>query len=131
MRRVISISREVWELSNVELVKNVYYHYADGNLSGVTSTFAPNIEWVRPEKNINIHGKVNVTKVFKKLEEKFIFFEVIPKSFIDAGEHVIVFSRYYGVFAESNQHIDVPVVQFIQMENQRVVKVREHIGSDR
>lgn len=116
-------------MSNLEIVKQAYNHFANGNLPAVMSNLAPDVEWIKPEKKLTIHGRTKVSKVFKKLEKDYKVFEVVPEKFVDAGEHIIVFSRYTGVYKNSNDHIDIPVAQVIKMENEQVIKVSEHIGS--
>ncbi len=116
-------------MSNVDIVKEAYNQFANGNLTAVVSNLAPDVQWIKAEKNVTIQGRTRVKNVFKKLEKNYKIFEVVPEKFVEVGDHVIVFSRYKAVYKESNVHIDRPVAQIIKLKNEQVISVKEHISS--
>ncbi|WP_349409796.1 hypothetical protein [Pseudalkalibacillus sp. SCS-8] len=118
-------------MSNLDIVKEAYSHFANGNFSAILSNLAQDVQWIEAEKNLVIIGRDEVSKnIFNKLHKDYTLFQVIPEKFIDAGEHIIVFSRYSCISKSSNLRKEIPVAQVITMENHKVIQYCEYVGSE-
>ena len=87
---------------NVAIVRSVYDNFATGDIPAVVAVLAPDIEWVEsPQPELPHHGTHHgpdevVAKVFATMMAHFDEFAVVPETFHDAGDVVVVEGRAVG-----------------------------------
>ena len=87
---------------NVAVVRSVYENFATGDVPAVLAVLAPDIEWIESPQAFLPHrgthrGPAEVAaKVFGMVVEHFDEFAVVPETFHDAGDVVVVEGRAVG-----------------------------------
>jgi ketosteroid isomerase-like protein len=86
----------------VAVVRSVYENFAAGDIPAVLAVLAPDIEWVESPQSYLPHrgthcGPAEVAaSVFAMVVENFDEFAVVPETFHDAGDVVVVEGRAVG-----------------------------------
>jgi hypothetical protein len=78
---------------NVQLTRDAYALFMNGDLDGLREYFAEEVEWETPDTlpmGGITHGRDAVLGNFAQLSQIWSEFSVAPDEYIDAGEHVIV-----------------------------------------
>ena len=87
---------------NVAVVRRVYENFAQGDIPAVLALLAPDIEWVESPQAFLPHrgthrGPAEVAaRVFGMVVGHFDQFAVVPETFHDAGDVVVVEGRAVG-----------------------------------
>jgi len=92
-------------MKNIDIVKQGYQNFAEGNAEAVLAVFHPNIEWNECESFPYVtgdgifHGPNEVVQnVFAKLPEYFDNFQIEIDELIDGGERVVMKGHYSGTW---------------------------------
>jgi len=90
-------------MTNVELVKELYSHFATGNVPGVLAFFDPAIEWHECKGMPFVKGdgiftgpEAIVTNVFMNLPVHFDGFNVAVNEIFGADDKVVMVGYYQG-----------------------------------
>ena len=90
-------------MTNVELVKEAYAHFATGNVPAVLALFDPTIEWLECRgmpfvkgDGIFIGPEAVVANVFMQLPASFDGFNIAVTDIFGAGEKVVMQGYYQG-----------------------------------
>ena len=101
-------------MSKVDVVKDLYNAFAQGDVPTVLAGMAPDIEWREAESNPYqpsgapwIGGDAIVENLFMKLATEWDGFSVHPERFHDAGETVVVEGRYSGTYTATGTAADI------------------------
>src|SRR6476661_425251 len=84
---------------NVEIVRASFEAMATGGVEAVLRLFASDIAWWDREDDpgAGVHrGHEGVRRMMTDVAESFVELRVVPKEFIDAGDHVVVPVRVVG-----------------------------------
>ena len=91
-------------MTNVDLVKEVYGHFATGNVPGVLALFDPAIEWRECEgvpfvngDGIFIGPEAVLANVFMHIPAYFDGFNIAVADIFGAGDKVAMMGYYQGV----------------------------------
>jgi ketosteroid isomerase-like protein len=92
-------------MDNVELVKQGYQHFAEGNIEAVLELFHPELEWNECQgfpyisgDGIFIGPNEVVEKVFAKIPENMDGFQVDVQELFGSGDRVVMVGHYKGVW---------------------------------
>lgn len=86
----------------VSIVRSVYENFAAGDIPAVLAVLAPDVEWVESPQDFLPHRGTHRTpaavaeRVFGSVVANFDEFAVIPETFHDAGDVVVVEGRAAG-----------------------------------
>lgn len=90
-------------MTNVDLVKEAYSHFAAGNVPAVLAMFDPAIEWHEckgmpfvKDEGIYIGTEAIVTKVFMNLPVFFDGFNIAVNEIFGADDKVVMTGYYQG-----------------------------------
>lgn len=112
---------------HVEIIRSAYESFARGDVPAVLANFDPNIEWIEPDvPGIPFagthHGPEAVAKgVLGTVPENWDEFSVEAERFLDAGDAVVVISRFRGR-AKSGGRLDTRSAQIFELKGNRVVR---------
>lgn len=84
---------------NVEMLKGAYEAFGRGDIPGVMSVFADDIEWHVPAvlpQGMDVRGKDNVAPFFQKLADTWEGFSVEVEDFVASGDRVCVIGAGSG-----------------------------------
>ena len=92
-------------MNNVELIKQGYQNFAEGNVEAVLAVFHPEIEWNNCQGFPYISGdglfigpNAIVQNVFAKIPENFDGFNVDIQELFGSGDKVVMVGYYKGVY---------------------------------
>jgi uncharacterized protein len=90
-------------MTNTDIVKQAYSHFATGNIPGVLDVFDPAIEWIEckgmpfvTDDGIYTGHDSVVTKVFMNLPVYFDGFHITVNDIFGAGDRVVMEGYYEG-----------------------------------
>ena len=92
-------------MDNVELVKQGYQHFAEGNIEAVLELFHPELEWDECQgfpyisgNGIFIGPNEVVQNVFAKIPENIDGFNVDVRELFGSGDRVVMVGHYKGTW---------------------------------
>ena len=113
-------------MNNVELIKNLYRAFAQGDVPTVLQSFDENIEWTEaegfPYGGTYRGGAAILENVFMKLATEWDSYRVAPDEFLDAGERIVALGNYSGSYKTTGKSINVPFAHVWTLENGKVKK---------
>lgn len=86
----------------VAVVRGIYENYGSGDYPAVLAALDPDIEWIENDQEYLPHRGTHrgpdevVAKVFGMVESNFDQFTLLPATFHDAGDVVVVEGRVKG-----------------------------------
>ena len=97
-------------MDNVELVKQGYQYFAEGNVEAVLELFHPEMEWNECKGFPYISGdglfigpNAVVQNVFAKIPENMDDFQVDIQELFGSGDRVVMVGHYKGVWKETGK----------------------------
>lgn len=118
---------------SVEVAKGIYAAFAEGDVPGVLSAFADQIEWYEaegmPYGGLHRGGEAVAQNVFGPITEDIEGFAVTPEEFIASGESVAVVARYTGTGKATGKPLDQTAVHVLDIEGDKVVRFRQFMDT--
>jgi ketosteroid isomerase-like protein len=100
-------------MDNVELVKEGYKLFAEGNIEAVTALFNLEIEWNASQGQPFIEGdgvfigpNAIVQNVFEKLPNYYDGFHIDIKELFGSGDKVVMVGQYKGVYKPTGKEFN-------------------------
>jgi ketosteroid isomerase-like protein len=97
-------------MDNVELVKQGYQYFAEGNVQAVLELFHPEMEWDEctgfpyiTGDGLFIGPDAVLQNVFAKIPENMDGFHVDVKELFGSGDRVVMVGHYKGVWKETGK----------------------------
>jgi len=112
-------------MNNVELIKNLYQAFAQGDIPAVLQSFDENIEWTEaegfPYGGTYRGGEAILQNVFMKLATEWTNFEAVPDELLDAGEKIVALGNYSGSFKATGKSMTAPFAHVWSIQNGKIV----------
>ena len=113
-------------MNNVELIKNLYRAFAQGDVPTVLQSFDENIEWTEaegfPYGGTYRGANAIVENVFMKLGSEWEGFSAVPNDFLDAGDNIVALGNYSGKYNATGKSMNVPFAHVWTLANGKVIK---------
>lgn len=97
-------------MSNIELLKQGYSYFAEGNIEGVISFWQPDIVWDECKgfplitgDGIFIGAKAIVEGVFAMIPAEFDGFKIEISDFVDGGDKIVMVGYYTGIYKSTGK----------------------------
>jgi ketosteroid isomerase-like protein len=97
-------------MSNVDLLKQGYQNFADGNVEAVLAVFHPDIEWIQCTGFPFITGdgryvgpNAVVENIFAPIPVHYDGFNIEIQEFLESGDKVVMIGHYRGVWKETGK----------------------------
>ena len=123
-------------MSSVDMVKNLYEAFGQGNIPAVLEGMSPDVRWHQAENNPYmptgepfVGPEAILNQLFAKLGEEWDEFTVHPKTFHDAGESVIVEARYTGTFKATGKSMDAQVCHVWDLKDGKVIRYQQYLDT--
>jgi ketosteroid isomerase-like protein len=120
---------------NVAIVRSVYENFRKGDVPAVLAVLDPEIDWIENEQTyLPFHGLHHgpdavVANVFGAVYELFDEFAVVPYTFHDAGDTVVVEGRAIGTTKQGNA-LDAPAAWVWTVRNGKAVRNMNYHDTD-
>jgi ketosteroid isomerase-like protein len=119
---------------NVDLVRGGYDDFNSGNIDGVISRLAGDVEWTEPgggnAPSGTFKGPDSVANdVFASVPQSFDEFQCIPEETSDEGDTVRVTVRFKGK-AKSGAELDTPAEHVWEVRDGKVVRFEHTAEGD-
>ena len=97
-------------MDNVEIVKQGYQHFSEGNIEAALALFYPEIEWDECQgfpyisgDGIFIGPSAIAQNVFAKIDENIDGFHIDIRELFGSGDKVVMVGHYKGVYKETGK----------------------------
>ena len=97
-------------MDNVEIVKQGYQYFSEGNIEAVLALFQPELEWDACKglpyisgDNLFIGPSAVAQNVFAKIPESIDSFHINVLDFFGSGDKVVMVGHYRGVYRETGK----------------------------
>ena len=123
-------------MSSVDIVKDLYEAFGQGNIPAVLEAMSPDIRWHQAENNPYmptgepfVGPEAILNQLFARLGEEWDGFTVHPKAYHVAGESVIVEARYTGTFKATGKSMDAQVCHVWDLKDGKVVRYQQYLDT--
>lgn len=120
---------------SVAIVRSVYENFGKGDIPSVLGVLSPDIEWIEspqeflPHRGTHVGPAAVLEKVFGSIMAAFDEFAVIPTTFHDAGDVVVVEGRAIGT-TKSGRRLDAPASWVWTVRDGKVVRNMNYHDTD-
>ena len=125
-------------MDNIELMKQGYQHFADGNVEAVLALWDPAIEWNECPGMPFITGdgrftgpQAVVEHVFAKIPEYFDGFAIAIEQLLGSGDQVVMVGTYHGKLKSTGKVFNARTVHVWTVKNgkcTRMVQVADTVA---
>lgn len=117
---------------SLEIVRDIYRRFSDGDLEGFLALCAPDIEWVvngpsELEKCRAFSGVDGVREFLEILNQTWHFTSFKPREFINGGDRIVVLGEETGTDRRSGEVFENRWAHVFTIRNRVVVTFREFL----
>jgi hypothetical protein len=115
-----------------DVVKAIYDAFGRVDVPAVLGAFDPQIRWSEAEGYVYADGNPYIGPqavalgVFQRLDSDFREFAVVPQSFIDGGDTIVVEGRYRGLMKATGRRIDAQFAHVWELRDGKVVRFQQY-----
>lgn len=118
------------EQENIDVIKDAYDRFANGNLPGMLDLFSTDIEWRTQEVENSffpgaLRGRNEVKRFFEKLIESADYSNFEPLEYIASGNKVVVIGTATATVKETRRDFTSEWIHVFTVEDSKVVKFQE------
>src|SRR6188768_1923699 len=119
-------------MSSVQTMQAAYAALANNDPSLLFGAMAPNIQWHEAEgnpladRNPYVGPQAVGEGVFARLAGAIDSFTVVPSTFIDGGDHVVVLGRYGGTMKDGGATLDSPFCHVYRFHTDKVMLFQQY-----
>ncbi len=119
-------------MSALETIKAAYAAFARNDSSVLFAAMDPAIHWNEAEgtpladRNPYVGPQAVGEGVFARLVAAIDNFTVVPSTFIDGGDHVVVLGRYGGKMKDGGATLDSPFCHVYRFHGDNVVTFQQY-----
>ena len=119
-------------MSALETIKSAYAAFGRNDPSVLFAAMDPAINWNEAEGYPLAHGNPYVGPqavgegVFAPLLAAIDNFTVVPKTFIDGGDHIVVIGRYSGTTKNGGATLDAPFCHVFRFSGDKAVMFQQY-----
>jgi ketosteroid isomerase-like protein len=112
---------------DVKTIQNAYDSFGRGDIPAVLSNFAADAEWIEPAglpfSGTHRGPQAVADNVFSMLPRDWDEFSVVAERFLDAGDAVVVISRFRGQ-AKAGGSLDVQAAQVFELRDGKIIRMQ-------
>jgi uncharacterized protein len=123
-------------MSNVQLARELYDAFGQGDVNIVLGAMDANIEWreaegnpYQPSGDAWIGSDAIMQNLFIKLATEWDGFTVHPKEFHDAGDTVVVEGRYTGTYTKSGKSLDAQFCHVFKFRDGKLTSFQQFVDT--
>jgi ketosteroid isomerase-like protein len=117
---------------NLEVVRNIYRAFAQGDIPAVLGAMSPEITWSEAENFLYADGNpyrgpdAVLKGVFKRLGEDWNGFSANAEELLDAGEAVVALGRYRGTRKKTGAKLDAQFVHVWRLKGGKAIGFQQY-----
>lgn len=112
---------------DVKTIQDAYDAFGRGDIPGVLSNFAADAEWIEPAglpfSGTHRGHQAVADNVFSTVPRDWDNFGVEAERFLDAGDAVVVISRFRG-HAKTGGSLDVQAAQVFELRDGKIIRMQ-------
>lgn len=118
--------------SNVPLVRGLYDAFGRGDVPAVLASLDSAVEWraaegmIYADKSPYIGRDAVAQGIFQRIVSDFDSLAVVPQSFIDGGDVVVVEGRYKAKHRATGVRVDAQFAHVYHVRNGKVVRLQQY-----
>lgn len=120
-------------MSNLEIIKNAYAAFAQGDVPGVLGALSADIAWTEAEGFPyagTYHGPQAVLEgVFMRLGAEWDGFSAVPAEFIDGGDAVVALGQYSGTYKATGKSVQADFAHVWKLQDGKVVRFVQYVDT--
>ena len=111
---------------NIEIIKELYTDFSNGDIDSMKGKFAPEIEWIQmkgfPNGGHHI-GFDDINKnVFQNFGQHWTNWTAKVEEFLDAGKSVLAVGKYEGTYKETGKSFQADFIHRYVLENAKITR---------
>jgi ketosteroid isomerase-like protein len=115
---------------NVQLVKDGYAAFSRGDIPGLLSLLAEDVEWIIPGAGLPLagthRGHDGVANFFQKLSAEWEILDFQPREFVAEGDRVLVVGWERAKVKATNRTAEVDWIMSFTVRNGKIAIFREY-----
>lgn len=116
---------------NVELTKQAYAAFRQGDIPKVLTYWSPEIEWTMPKGNAaqgGVHRGADaiVKEVFQSIPNIWDDFILTTQEFIDAGDRVFVLGETRSKGKETGETMTSPFIHTVEYRDGKITRFQDY-----
>lgn len=120
--------------ANIELVKNCYAAFQRGDIAGILSVIANDVEWINPGKDVPTAGvrrsAAEVAQFFQIVGNTWNFTAFEPRDYIESGDTVVAIGSYTAIARATGKMVSSDWVMVWKMRDGKVTYFREFTDTE-
>jgi ketosteroid isomerase-like protein len=120
-------------MSNADHVRDLYEAFGRRDMATVLEAMDPAVSWreaesnpYKPDGEAWIGPDAVLQNLFTRLGSEWDTFTVTPRTFIDAGDRVVVEGRYTGTFGATGKSLDAQFCHVWHVANGKVRSFQQY-----
>lgn len=117
---------------NLDLIRAIYSAFGAGDIPGVVSRMAPDMEWNEAENFPYADGNPYrgpdsiLSGVFARLGAEWEGFAAVPDEYLDAGDTIVVLGRYRGACLATGRDLDAQFAHVWRVEGGKAAAFQQY-----
>jgi len=120
--------------ANIEIAKDCYAAFQRGDVAGILSALAGDVEWTTPGNAIPTagtrRGPAEVGRFFEIVGSTWNFTSFEPREYIASGDTVVVIGSYAAIARPTGKTVSSEWVMVWKMRNGKVAYFREFTDTE-
>lgn len=123
-------------MENVQVVRDLYDAFGEGDVAAILGAMDPEIEWREAEGNPYqppgtawVGPDAIMQNLFIRLGTEWDGFLASPKEIHDAGDTVVVEGRYTGTYKATSKPIDAQFCHVLKIRNGKVTSFQQFVDT--
>jgi ketosteroid isomerase-like protein len=118
--------------TSADIVKGLYAAFSKGDVPAVLGGFDAKIEWneadgfLYAEGNPYVGPQAVAEGVFQRIVADIDQFAVLPQSFVDGGDAVVVEGRYKGTMKSTGTPVDAQFAHVWRLQDGKVISFQQY-----
>ena len=116
--------------NNVQIIKDAYNNFQNGNIEGILNSLSEDVEWITPEiENASFggtrHGHSGAAEFFRLMDEAEQTTKFEPKEFIADGDRVVALGTYGATVKETGRSYESDWVHVFTVKDGKITSFTE------
>jgi uncharacterized protein len=123
-------------MNNLEILKQAYQAFAEGNIAQVTANWAPDMVWAEctgfpysNEDGIYTGAQDVIEGIFAKIPEYYDGFNIEVTDFVDGGDKIVMVGYYKGIWKATGKNFKANATHTWTFKNGKITNFFQAVDS--